>query len=88
MEGFFDCDEGLKQVPKFKSGEELSGCTGVVSLLTKQNIIVGNSGDSRCILVRGGEVVFGTRDHKPDDVFFPFFSIYALFLLFFTSSAF
>ena len=67
MEGFFDCDEAMKQLPQFKVDKNPSGCTGVVSLLTKSTIIVGNCGDSRCVLVRGDQPIFATRDHKPSD---------------------
>ncbi|KAH9249582.1 hypothetical protein BASA81_012656 [Batrachochytrium salamandrivorans] len=51
-----------------------SGCSGVWVKLEDQMVVVSNVGDSRCVVVGhnkggngSGEVVFETRDHKPDD---------------------
>ncbi|KAL0312356.1 UNVERIFIED_CONTAM: putative protein phosphatase 2C 75 [Sesamum radiatum] len=43
-----------------------SGTTAVAVVLTDTHIVVGNCGDSRAILCRGGRVVPLTFDHKPD----------------------
>ncbi|KAK4389124.1 putative protein phosphatase 2C 75 [Sesamum angolense] len=43
-----------------------SGTTAVAVVLTDSHIVVGNCGDSRAILYRGGRVVPLTFDHKPD----------------------
>lgn len=47
------------------NGEDRSGSTAIAALVTPSHIIVANCGDSRCILVRGGEVVEMSDDHKP-----------------------
>jgi protein phosphatase 1G len=44
-----------------------SGTTAVTALITENQIIVANSGDSRCILSRGGQVVEMSHDHKPSN---------------------
>ncbi|XP_014281379.1 protein phosphatase ppm-1.G isoform X2 [Halyomorpha halys] len=44
-----------------------SGCTAVVSLVTRDRIIVANAGDSRAVLSRKGEAVDLSVDHKPED---------------------
>ena len=48
-----------------RSGEDRSGSTAIAALVTPTHIIVANCGDSRCILLRGGEVVEMSDDHKP-----------------------
>ncbi|OWM79483.1 hypothetical protein CDL15_Pgr022895 [Punica granatum] len=42
----------------------LGGSTAVVALLTPDHIIVGNCGDSRAVLCRGGRAIPLTHDHK------------------------
>lgn len=44
-----------------------SGCTAIVVLVAPTFILFVNAGDSRAIMVKSGEVVFGTKDHKPMD---------------------
>lgn len=44
-----------------------SGCTAVVSLVTRERVIVANAGDSRAVLSRKGEAVDLSVDHKPED---------------------
>lgn len=66
MEGFIECDENMRVQTAFKEGDH-SGCTGCVAALTRKNIVVANTGDSRCVIVRNGTDIFATRDHKPDD---------------------
>ncbi|XP_011092720.1 probable protein phosphatase 2C 75 [Sesamum indicum] len=43
-----------------------SGTTAVAVVLTDTHIVVGNCGDSRAILYRGGRVIRLSFDHKPD----------------------
>lgn len=57
---FLECDEELRLLP----GADTSGSTAVVALVTETHIIVANCGDSRCVLVRGGEAVGLSDDHK------------------------
>ncbi|KAK3242892.1 hypothetical protein CYMTET_47435 [Cymbomonas tetramitiformis] len=44
-----------------------AGCTAVVALLKGRNLYVANSGDSRCVLSRGGKAEALSEDHKPTD---------------------
>lgn len=64
-EGFEKLDEDLRQLTEIKRGDDHSGSTAIGALLTPENIIVANCGDSRCILVRGSTVVELSVDHKP-----------------------
>lgn len=43
----------------------LTGCTACTVLVTPQDVVVANAGDSRCVLCRGGRAVALSRDHKP-----------------------
>lgn len=42
-----------------------AGCTAISALLTDHSVIVGNLGDARCILSRGGKAIDLSKDHKP-----------------------
>ena len=41
------------------------GCTACVALITKSEIFVANSGDSRCVLCKDGKPIPLSKDHKP-----------------------
>ncbi|CAJ1417882.1 unnamed protein product [Effrenium voratum] len=43
------------------------GCTAVCVLLTDQEIVCANAGDSRAVLCRKGQPVALSQDHKPND---------------------
>lgn len=45
-----------------------AGCTACVALITKDSIICANSGDSRCVMMRGATAIEMSEDHKPDNV--------------------
>lgn len=47
---------------------ERSGSTGVVVLVTPTHIICANTGDSRAVLRRNGNVLPLSFDHKPSDI--------------------
>lgn len=64
-DGFLHLDEKLKKEPQWASGEDRSGTTAIVVMVSPQKIIWGNCGDSRGLLCREGKVVFSTQDHKP-----------------------
>ena len=44
-----------------------AGCTAVVAMILKDNLIVANAGDSRCVASRNGTAHAMTHDHKPTD---------------------
>ncbi|KAL1316786.1 hypothetical protein HN51_068936 [Arachis hypogaea] len=48
------------------SGGNTMGSTATVVVVGKEEIVVGNCGDSRAVLCRGGEALPLSRDHKPD----------------------
>ena len=50
----------------FQPGSD-SGCTAVVALLRKDELVVANAGDSRCVLCRDGRAIDLSVDHKPED---------------------
>jgi len=58
-------DAQLQQQPEVQSGQDQSGSTSVMTLLSKEHIICANTGDSRAVLSRGGEAVALSYDHKP-----------------------
>lgn len=63
--GSMQLDKTMRELPSVRSNEDHSGTTAVYSLVTPTHIIVGNIGDSRSILVRGGSAVAMSYDHKP-----------------------
>lgn len=64
-EGFTDLDEKIKNQEPWSSGQDRSGTTAVVSLITPDKIVFGNCGDSRGLVCRNQKVLFSTEDHKP-----------------------
>ena len=64
-QGFLNLDADLRKTPEVQKGEDHSGSTAITALVTPSHIIVGNCGDSRSILVRAGEAVAMSEDHKP-----------------------
>lgn len=62
---FLDADEELRKLPVMK--DDPSGCTAVTLLVTKDKIVCGNAGDSRCILGVKGKAVALSHDHKPSN---------------------
>jgi protein phosphatase 1B len=63
---FLSLDEDLKKLPLIVSGDDQSGCTAIVAIITNTHIIVANSGDARGILMQGdGTVKPMSFDHKP-----------------------
>lgn len=43
-----------------------SGSTACVAIIQKNQLVVANAGDSRCVLCRNGQAYSLSRDHKPD----------------------
>ena len=65
---FLSLDDDLKVLDAVKSGDDRSGTTAVVGLITPTHVLVANCGDSRSVLGRrGGAVHAMSFDHKPDN---------------------
>jgi protein phosphatase 1B len=66
-ETYSDIDDELLELPQVRASQDSSGCTAISICVTPSHYVVANAGDSRVILVSGGQVTFASRDHKPDD---------------------
>ena len=66
--GFLTLDETLRKLPQCANGEDRSGTTAIVVMVSPDKIIWANCGDSRGLLCRDGKVEFATTDHKPYNV--------------------
>ena len=66
--GFLKLDEKLKEQPQWAKGEDHSGTTAIVVMISPTHIVWGNCGDSRGLLCRNGLLNFATVDHKPYNV--------------------
>lgn len=65
---FLSLDDDLKALQAVKCGDDRSGTTAVVGLITPTHILVANCGDSRSVLGRsGGAAQAMSFDHKPDN---------------------
>jgi len=58
-------DAELLDQPEVKSGQDQSGSTSVMTLISPKHIVCANTGDSRAVLSRAGEAVPLSHDHKP-----------------------
>lgn len=58
-------DAELRALPEVQSGQDQSGSTSVMTLLSGGHIVCANTGDSRAVLCRAGEAVALSHDHKP-----------------------
>jgi hypothetical protein len=52
-------------VCNLKDHRVLAGCTAVVALVVGKKLFVANAGDSRGVMMRGGNAVALSEDHKP-----------------------
>mmetsp|Transcript_243 Transcript_243/g.754 ORF Transcript_243/g.754 Transcript_243/m.754 type:complete len:336 (+) Transcript_243:791-1798(+) len=58
-------DAELLQQPEVESGQDQSGSTSVMTLISPKHIVCANTGDSRAVLCRAGQAVPLSDDHKP-----------------------
>mmetsp|Transcript_24699 Transcript_24699/g.40958 ORF Transcript_24699/g.40958 Transcript_24699/m.40958 type:complete len:339 (+) Transcript_24699:97-1113(+) len=58
-------DAELRALPEVESGQDQSGSTSVMTLVSPKHIICANTGDSRAVLSRDGTAVPLSHDHKP-----------------------
>jgi serine/threonine protein phosphatase PrpC len=66
FQAFFDVDKMIAQADRDKPGKYLRvGCTAVLAFVSERGILIGNAGDSRAVLSRGGTSIIATEDHKP-----------------------
>ncbi|KAK5893151.1 hypothetical protein CgunFtcFv8_006050 [Champsocephalus gunnari] len=65
---FLDVDKALHTHLSYCNNPSFltAGTTATVAMLRGEELVVGNAGDSRAILSRGGEAKKLTRDHCPD----------------------
>jgi hypothetical protein len=61
-------DEDMRHLPAIMSGEDQSGCTSIIALITETHIICANSGDSRGIMFSNNTTIPMSYDHKPCNV--------------------
>lgn len=55
-----------RNVPESDPISKTTGCTANVVLITPNNYIVANAGDSRSSLCRAGKAIDLSTDHKPE----------------------
>ncbi len=60
-------DAELRALPAVQTGQDHSGSTSVMTLISPGHIICANTGDSRAVLCRNGAAVALSQDHKPYD---------------------
>lgn len=66
--GIISFDDNIRATNRnLRSLSDHSGSTMISTIVTENEIIFANVGDSRAVLGRGGQVVFATKDHKPED---------------------
>jgi len=58
-------DDTMRHLPEVESGQDQSGSTSVMTLLSPRHIVCANTGDSRAVLARAGTSVTLSNDHKP-----------------------
>jgi len=60
-----EIDAEIGRLAEVQSGQDQSGSTSVMTLVTPKHIICANTGDSRAVLSRDGVAVALSFDHKP-----------------------
>ncbi|GJN19171.1 hypothetical protein PR202_gb06414 [Eleusine coracana subsp. coracana] len=59
-------DWALEEGPHSDFAGPTCGSTACVALIRDNQLVVGNAGDSRCVISRGGQAYNLSRDHKPE----------------------
>ncbi|KAM7277057.1 hypothetical protein ACFE04_018923 [Oxalis oulophora] len=59
-------DWAFEEGPHSDFSGPTSGSTACVAVIRHNHLIVGNAGDSRCVISRKGQAYNLSRDHKPD----------------------
>lgn len=65
--GFLAQDAKLRELPEVRRGEDHSGSTAVVCMVTPTHIICANAGDSRSTFICSDRTVPMSFDHKPNN---------------------
>jgi len=65
LNGFLSLDDRMREIPEMASGEDKSGSTAILTIMSPDRIFFANCGDSRAVFCSNGEVKFSTQDHKP-----------------------
>jgi len=60
-------DDEMRHMEEVETGQDQSGSTSVMTLLSDTHIVCANTGDSRAVLSRNGVAVPLSFDHKPYD---------------------
>ena len=63
--GFLHMDEKIHKDPIWANGDDHSGTTAIVVMISPTHIIWANCGDSRGIMCKANGLAFATTDHKP-----------------------
>ena len=58
-------DKEMSMQPEVETGQDQSGSTSVMTLISREHIVCANTGDSRAVMSRGGAAVELSHDHKP-----------------------
>ena len=62
--GFLKIDEKMRTVMQ-NAGDDKSGSTAIVVMISPTHYFFANCGDSRAVFARDGEIGYKTLDHKP-----------------------
>lgn len=65
VESIMGIDAEMRQLQEVESGQDQSGSTSVMTLISSAYIVCANTGDSRACLSREGTAVPLSHDHKP-----------------------
>lgn len=64
-QGFLDIDNAMLNEEQIK--EQMAGSTAICCLIRENKLYCANSGDSRAIACRNGQLVILSNDHKPNN---------------------